>query len=526
MWQNKMRKYKYPGYSSTFLLASWAILLICIIARIFMLIHPKDLWIDELYIWDILSRDSLLTILGGEYASSAKAQSAPLLFMLVNKFIIDCFGESYIALYSPSFIASCLAVFLVWRIGAKIDIPYMFSSLFIFSLCLIPLYYTIEFKQYGWELCASLMLVYTAMKNISEAGYNRRRIFSGRNTCLYIFCILISTPAILFIFGIVAAQIMLIIFKNSDKCKKTFKGYLKSFIDVLQGNKFNLGIFILFILIYYYFYLDHTNSDHMKNYWRQYLIPLNPSELWTYFKTIAMPIFVKGLFWPQPFGFVMLFSFILGSVIMWKAKKDFFWLLFAPMLVTFLANFKFYPPGQPDAPHGARLLLFLAPNIILAASWIFKAIFDFITARMPNRIRNLNLALTLAVCICISVVWNFSYLSKEEYFCEQLENLVNIIKLNFREGDKIFIGAQTVLAYSYLKTQIGSLPSATVLPPDYVDYRKTILDTDRQNAIFALFTHISGHKKFLPDALATDLHQAGRLVTVIPDTGSLLFIIH
>lgn len=510
-------------------IASLLILLTCIFVRTYMLIFPKDMWIDELYIWEILSNESIGDILTGHLSGSLKTQSAPILFMLFNKLLFDTLGDSQVIFYILPYICSCLALFFLWSICEKFGKIYIFSSLLVYSLCLVPAYYATEFKQYGPELLVSLVLLHSAIRNSYFIKSGKNVIFSTPNILLYIFCILFATTAPLYLAGTLTVQCICYL-----RWKRAAKPMNLRILLFLRQNGRNILFLFLVAVVYYIFYLGNTNSDHMKNYWAEYMIPVSPFKWFEYLHETGIPIFLKALFWPRDFGIVMLFAFFGGSIILWRKDKIFFWLLITPLIVTIIANFKFYPPGQPDAPHGGRLLLFLIPNIVLVASWLPNALLgwlarsDSLSVCWQNRLKYVLCHIFVIIGTVWSIAWNTDYVYKKEYYCEQVSELIKIININFRPGDTIFVGHQTRLAYKYYQGISGTKHNAIVLPDTYEMFMDEIVrrrKADGSGTVFVLFTHYWKFRNMIPSSFESTLTHSGIKFIKIPDTGSILYML-
>lgn len=280
-------------------------------------------------------------------------QSAPFVFVILNKFILSYIGSNSLCIYFIPFVCSIFSVFVLLLICRKTgDLFYVFSSILIFSLCFTATYYSTEFKQYSLELLVSLLLLYAAIKNFDEPD-RKYTFFSLKRLFFYIICILCSSTAILVISGILVAEIIIVLYRKA--------------ISRLHLNYLNICILAGFIVVYYFFYLRSGNSQFMKNYWQHFFLPLNWDGFWRYWPDTGAEIFL-ALFGSPKFAVLILVGLTGGSFMLLRTRPELFLLFSMPVLATLAANVFFYPPGHGGAPHGGRLLLFLLPNGVLVAA--------------------------------------------------------------------------------------------------------------------------------------------------------------
>lgn len=491
------------------------ILLICLFTRISMYLFPKDIWLDEASLYIAINSSGLLDLLHG----NLRGQSAPLLFVILNKFILLKIGNSQICIYFIPFICSFLSVIILSIICYKIsDIFYVFSALFIFSLCFTATYYTVEFKQYSTELFISLLILYAALKNFDKPNW-QETFFSAKSILFYSVCILCSSTSILFITGIIAAKLVIAWRKN-----------------MLRYSYFlNISILVGFIAIYYFFYLKTGNSQNMKNYWQSSFIPLNWEEFWKYWPDIGYEIFLALFDRPEIAGLIFL-GLVGGSFILWRNKPNLFLLFSMPVVVTVAANFFFYPPGHRWAPHGGRLLLFLIPNAVLVAAWFYAwllnrlatftglpVIFKGPVAKRLLHAWRIVFISALGGLVFVSVLANARYLYTKEYHFQQLGELVRIFQCNRTPEslNLIYRGAQR--AYQYYEEH-GDTPQVEILPLDLASLKTRLEYLPENRRILILFGHYWG--------VAGGIHELegmfaaqGREFIKIPAKNALLYIL-
>ncbi len=207
------------GPAKLFHYAILGLISICLFSRLFVYLSPKDLWLDEAALWATLKDLNFRTLLKGQLGT----QAAPIMFVIINKIIIKYLGQSLLYLRFLPCLASVLSVFLMYKLCKKFSIYYAFFSLLILSLCITPIYYAGEFKQYPIEFFVNLIIVYVSLQNYKNITGDKCLIFSNKNLIIYIICGMMSTAGLLTIAGVLIAQfiygIYIYIYRKNSLCK-------------------------------------------------------------------------------------------------------------------------------------------------------------------------------------------------------------------------------------------------------------------------------------------------------------------
>lgn len=520
-------------------LGIFILLLVCVFSRICLYLFPKDMWLDECLLYNGISSHGWKELFCGNlsaymekytdtsWAQNYLPQSAPLLFVIISRIIISFIGNNQLCLTFLPFACSVLAVLLLFLICRKAgDIFYQFSTLAILSFCLTATYYTIEFKQYAGELFISLLLIFDALKKLDGPGFVHRDFPSLKTTIFYCLCILGSSPAILFIPGVILAEFL-----------------IARLGPVGKRPRINYGkilFLLLFVAVYYYFYLRAGNTPGMKEYWKSYFIPLRGWDaFWEYWVVTGSDIFY-ALF-PGPNFSVLLFLGLLGgSALLWRHRPDFLLLLALPAVVTFLANFFFYPPGHGKAPHGGRLLLFLLPNAVLVAGWFYGWLLRKLAAVAsyppPPKWRKLQtfqrrtariVFLGLLCAVLAGSLWdNGAYLYSRAYHIQQIGELVRIFRQNLRPESLNLVYGMSQPAYQYYQQVLGGAqPEVEYLPIHFEPLKARLEQLPEHRRVLLLFSQLRW--KLLPKLpeLEELFRARGREFVKIPAKDALLYIL-
>lgn len=491
------------------------LLLVCIFSRVCLYVFPKEIWNDEALLYHSITSHCWLALLQGNLGN---IQSAPLLFVLLNKFIISYVGHTTIYLYFFPFFCSILSVLGIFFVSKRIgDILYTFSTLLLFSFCIAAIYYSNEFKQYSTELLISLVLLYIAVKSSEDIVSN---FFSFKNILLYCVCILFSSTSILFLAGLLSARIII-------DCRQ---GALQKVCD----NWWRLLFLLAFIAVYYFCYLKVGNSEAMKAFWRPTFIPLSWDGFWHYW-TKGHHVFV-ALFSPASLAVVVLLGLVGGSALLWHTRKDLFLYFSLPVVVTFGANCFFYPPGAGSSTHGARFLLFLLPNAVLVAGWFYAWLLRQLavvlssgktgTRRLlPSSVGRVVFLGVLLVLVALSVGVNGRYLYAKAYHIQQIEELIRIFRCNATPESLNLVYAMSEPVYRYYQQDAPKM-RVEILPRDFAPAKARLEHLPKNQRVLLLISHYQWHLRIQGLREIEKLFTAqGREYIKIPAKGTILYIL-
>lgn len=341
---------------------AYALVAFGIVVRIYQYIFHKDLWLDEAAIaysaygigWSELFFQALPNL-----------QSAPFLFLVVSKFLGSIFGYGEHTLYFLPCVFGIATLILALKIakllfGDKTIGFLAFVVLVCGSLGLI--YYSAEFKQYGIEAFCGFLLVYFYLKNLEFKKF----------IAISVLCFLSSHTGIFVAFACIAGY-----FYKTFSTPFSLKSWIKSNSTFIFLSAFLAVLFI----IYYFAYIRYQAVDGFYNYWKQWLIPLNPLELPNFFVKI-LPVY-SG-FTPFDSGNIiplyMLVSCI-GLLWLWQNKRDMF-VVCAGILVIYigLSVCQIYPFGHGGII-GGRLSLFMSVFFYIMCTSGVNYLYDRFSAK-------------------------------------------------------------------------------------------------------------------------------------------------
>lgn len=406
---------------------AYALVALGIVVRIYQYIFHKDLWPDEAMI-----AYSAYGISWGElfFQALPNLQSAPFLFLVVSKFLGSIFGYGEHTLYFLPCVFGIATLILALKIAKLLfgDKTIGFLA-FIVLVCgsLGLIYYSAEFKQYGIEAFCGFLLVYFYLKNLEFKKF----------IAISVLCFLSSHTGIFVAFACIAGY-----FYKTFSTPFSLKSWIKN-----NSAFILLSVFLAMLFIVYYFvYVRYQAVDGFYDYWKQWLIPLNPLELPNFFVKI-LPVY-SG-FTPFDKGSViplyMLVSCI-GLLWLWQNKRDIFIVCVAILaFYVGLSVCQIYPFGHGGII-GGRLSLFMSVFFYIMCASGVNYLYDRFSVKWWRQ--------SLIVCILglgiFGAYKNAQKFLPEHRHIQQTHDFITKIAKEYHES-RLSDSAKCVFVYSSAK---------------------------------------------------------------------------
>ncbi|RDU54511.1 glycosyltransferase family 39 protein [Helicobacter sp. MIT 01-3238] len=403
---------------------AYALVAFGIVVRIYQYIFHKDLWLDEAAVaysaygigWSELFFQALPNL-----------QSAPFLFLVVSKFLGSIFGYGEHTLYFLPCVFGIATLILALKIAKLLFGNKTMGFLaFVVLVCgsLGLLYYSAEFKQYGIEAFCGFLLIYCYLKHLAFKKF----------IAISVLCFLSSHTGIFVAFACIAGY-----FYKTFSMPFSLKSWIKSNSTFIFLSAFLALLFI----IYYFGYIRYQAVDGFYNYWKQWLIPLNPLELPNFFVKI-LPVY-SG-FTPFDCGNIiplyMLVSCV-GLYALWQNKRDMF-VVCAGILVIYvgLSVCQIYPFGHGGII-GGRLSLFMSVFFYIMCASGVNYLYDRFSAKWWREL--------LIVCILGLAIFgaykNAQKFLPEHRHIQQTHDFITQIAKEYQQS-KLSDSAKCVFVYS------------------------------------------------------------------------------
>jgi hypothetical protein len=283
---------------------------------------------------------------------------APLLFLWIEKAVVNLSGFTEFALRLFPTICSVLSVLVFYRASRRVlnGLSLLLATA-IFSVSYYPIRHGAEVKPYASDLFASLILVWLALEYFNRA--DRKNRFWA--LCAFVpVALALSYPAVFVAGGIAMALLYQAIRLGETDARREFLIYA-----MLLGGFFALAYFS-FTRIQLNFELRDLGGNHMFTIWDNTFPPLaQPVRLIVWLIRTH-----TGRMFAYPVGDVnggstaTLICFISGIIALGRRKDQRpLFLFLAPFVLAFAAAAVHrYPYG-----YSARWMLYLAPIICIVA---------------------------------------------------------------------------------------------------------------------------------------------------------------
>jgi uncharacterized membrane protein len=271
-------------------------------------------------------------------------QVAPILFLLMAKFITIVFGNSELSLRFIPLLFSLLSIYLFYELtNVFISRKYTLYIISIFVLLTPMVYYSSEVKQYSLDVFVLIFLFWLYYKFVRNIATRRILVVYSLAGALTIW---LSNIAI-----IVLSSICLAMISNSLKTRNWSN---------MQSSIICISVWLVSFYIYYSnFIIDHPHTLGMQRYWQDHFMPhhiiksigwLGESLFWIFRNTVgqfelaipAMIVFLIGIY----------------ATLRDKNKQGLIYLLLPLIIHVVLSYLNLYPFGD-------RLVLYLVPVFLL-----------------------------------------------------------------------------------------------------------------------------------------------------------------
>ena len=443
----------------------WVLFALGAFLRLRQYAFNRSLWLDEAALAiNFVTRSFSELLLPLKYG-----EMVPVGFIMAEKLAVNFFGPSEYALRLFPLIAGILAMFVFYRVAAKLSDPAAVPlALGIFAILQPLVYFSSEAKQYSFDVFIAVAILLLAVKIADITQFKFSQVL------LYGLCgavtVWFSHPAVFLLAG--AALILVL---DAYRKKRALPAQL---IPV-----FSLWL-VSFILCYLVSkrYLSAQVHDHLKEFWKDGFMPLVPKSFqdikWyarTFFSTFKYP----GGF-DQP-GLAAV-AFLAGVVGYRSQRKtgSLGFLLMPIVLVLGASAFHLYPFNN-------RLILFILPLLILliaeGAVTIKKAV------ERHNRFVSWSFLVLLFVTPALMSVYHvISPMSREE-----ARPVIRYLQNHMQPTDVLYIynGAQKAFDYYSLVERFDPVKFPGVNSRDNArGYLNDLRKVEGRSRVWILFSHI------------------------------------
>ncbi len=483
----------------------WSLVCIGILLHFSQYVFNRSLWVDEALV--------AIKIIESSYTKFFQSSETPLGFLIVEKFLVQLFGESeYIFRLFP-FLSAVLAIILFLKVAPDYIAPTAVPlALGLFAISGRLIYHSSALKQYSSDVLLTLFLYFAAKKFLSTRIDLKQTLKFGLIGSVAIW---FSHPAV-FILAAIGGYLTLTQFKSKD-----WQG-IQRFAIVYLFWFISFGIFYAIAL------RGATSTEEGQQFWSEHFMPFPPSLvsdlIWfvrTFFEMIEYaleypkPLFrigdvfqkilasitglspsigasfaqiatllFSGMTWIMMYALAAVMM-IAGCISIFLRDKGKFFLLIVPIFLTLLAS------GLRKYPFANRLILFLLPHLFLflgeGAIWLKGKTKPLI-----------GLVLILAfLFVPISSAVNGLIHPRTH---EEARPVMRYLQDNIQEGDVVYVyyGSQVVFKYyqRLLNLQLEKTVQGISSRENWQKYIEDIQQLRGHERVWLFFSHAYSEEAF------------------------------
>jgi hypothetical protein len=296
----------------------------------------RSLWFDEALLAMNISARSFRGLLG----TLNDDQGAPAGFLLVEKLLIQSLGNTDFVLRIVPLLAGCTTLLLLYWLADEM-MPGL-PALFALAACVVTepmIYYSSELKQYAGDAVIVLALYLVAVRHLARPATGRQfLLLAAAGAAAVVF----SLPAV-FVLGAIGITLLIhyLILKDWGRMGRL----------ALAGLAWAATFLVLYLVVLQ----GLAANSSLTRYWQGSFMPLPLSAVWLKEALLAMFDNPAGL----PYPYLAAALCITGLVSVFIRRWQWGLLLLIPIMLTLSAS------ALQKYPFGARLILFLAPNLFL-----------------------------------------------------------------------------------------------------------------------------------------------------------------
>ena len=406
------------------------VILLGVIFRVAQYLFNKSLWLDEAFI--------SLNIIDKSYSQLFGAldykQGAPVGFLIVEKFLVQLFGDSeYVFRFFP-LVCGIVSLFLFYKLAKGfLDSKSSLLVLTLFAVMEPLIYFSSEVKQYSSDVTVSIILFMLAMYMQRETLNISTALICGLIGAVVMW---FSHPAIFIILGI--SCVLMLLHTQSKEWKK---------LDMLF---ISTGIWLLNLFFLYSFNFSMLKKSGIEYFGENNFMPIPPTFNWLYerFLDVFNTMQLRFLEIPQ-------ILFIIGAVYLYLRKRGLFFLFLSSIPFALISS------GFHVYPYVHRLLLFLVPVYLLFVGAGFEKIAD-----ISRRFKFSTIAILAILLTYNPVLKAFDHL-KHPHTSQEIRPVLKHIKEHEKVGDIIYVYHSAQYAFKYYAKKLGFNNEFNVDPSEY-----------------------------------------------------------
>ena len=446
-----------------------AFIIICfgIVLRLRGYLYHRSLWVDEAFLaLNIVNRSYLQLLQKLDYD-----QFAPIGFLMVEKIMVQMFGNTEYALRLFPCLASIISLFLFYKVAKYFIGPRAVPiALGLFALSGLLVFYSATVKQYSSDVTIALLLLLVAIYIQPKKLTILRIVFFGVIGAIAIW----FSPKVTFI--LIALAVCLTIFNLIKKEWGRLGRYAIVYLFWILG----------FISYGYIYTTDFPVKAQIKawiGFHTSWIMPFPPTSLsdiqWYARTFFAIFEDLAGV----PLRGIAAFAFLVGWISMFRKKNEKFLVLTSPLLITVLAA------ALLDYPLNAKLIVFLAPFLFL---FIAEGVDQIIEKTRYNSFPIIGIIL-VGLLFIYQIFYSGLHLINPRTM-EEIKPVINYVREYKQEGDGLYLYYSSQPAFKYYSENYGFDDNDYIVGissrDNWEDYIKDLDKLRGIKRVWILFSHV------------------------------------
>lgn len=394
-----------------------------VLLRLRQYVEARPLWLDEA----MLSLNIAARTMGQLARPLDYDQSAPLLYLWIERLAVTLGGVSERSLRVLPFVAGIALIPLVWIVArrfAGVTTAAIAAVLVALSVSLVS--FSAEAKQYGVDPIATVAIVWLAVRVMNSPDDRRvwiQLVLGG------VGCLLLSQPAV-FVLG--GAACMLAV-DHSVRRSAVARRYA-----LVAAAAWSL----MFVALYVAIYGATAHSAYMRAFWEgTFLDPRAPDFMLRLqmfsIAAFSAPALTGSMGAPQ---WLMTLAWLLGLATLWRRRPSACVIVAIPVAIAVLACAAGYYAVMD------RLFLFAAPLTLVA----YASLLAMVIESAPARARNIALAGVAAVLTLIVAPTHVRRVAQPVFYGVGKQVVADVDSMS--RGEPVYIAARSFPVWMFYTT--------------------------------------------------------------------------
>jgi 4-amino-4-deoxy-L-arabinose transferase-like glycosyltransferase len=488
--------------------------------RFYQYLWDRSLWVDEAAL-----ANNILTRGFGELATTlSDNQAAPLGFLYLERAVTLIGGPGEYSLRFVPFVAGLVALLLFWDVARRLLSPSAaLVGLGLFAVSPRIVYYAAEVKQYSTDVALGLALLAVFIRIRSEGLDSRNALIFGVSGAVGVW---FSQTLVFYL----AALGMALVLDQRSMLQQHFSRFAAV-----------AGVWVASSSVAILVSRNMVSGHHpfLDSWWSAGFLPLPPSSAadWSVWGAAYLRLFRDPLGFTVPVLAALACLFGIAWLLRGRRFADAA-LLAGPLCLTMLAaGLRLYPFGD-TVNHGGRVLLFLAPVVLLlVAHGVAETAGAF-------RVRPSVLALGLLAPFLIlrfepavlvplyrafpgAVHWVFiPPLPRFDIDSQPVGQVLRRVVADSEPSDRYYVYTVAGPTFAYYADRLGLDPTQYVRGAaegtTVDDVRSDLQPLRGSHRVWVVFAYAPGD---IPNVFIRELNAMGRILSVVEEgpVGALLY---